>query len=127
MILGRMEITPRAVETHKDSYLLGNLSVVSVRRPFLPIGVLAVIGGGAFCLSFGDLLYAYEIAVIGMTALSLLVLGLVIGQIQLLSRDLRGTELSGMIWGSFGHLNRIRREIVAAMREVDVSVERRRS
>lgn len=44
MILGSVNITQRAVSTHRDSYLLENLSVVSVHRPFLASAV--IIGGG---------------------------------------------------------------------------------
>ncbi|MEO1193309.1 MAG: hypothetical protein AAFY02_16220 [Pseudomonadota bacterium] len=122
MIAGRIDITPRAVETHKDSYLLAHLTVVSVRRPLLATGVTVALGGGAFCVRFIDLLYPQEILVFSAVILLALLLGLAVGQIQLLSRDLRGTALSGMIWGSYGHLNSIRRQIVKAMHDQDERV-----
>lgn len=115
MIFGKINITRRAVETHKDSYRLEQLTVVSVRRPFLPLGVMAAIGGSAFAFRFSDLLYVHELQVLigGSAVLSILCVKL--GQLQLLSRDLRGSELTGAIWGGYGHLNRIRRQSMAAV------------
>lgn len=115
MLFGKITVSPLAIETHKDSYLLLNLSVVSVRRPFLSLGLISAIGGSAFALRFADLLHDHELALIASAVAFLLLLGFRFGQIQLLSHDLRGTELTGVIWGSYGRLNRIRREIVAAV------------
>ncbi|SDE90279.1 hypothetical protein SAMN05421538_11437 [Paracoccus isoporae] len=115
MIMGSVIVTPRAVQTHRDSYLLAHLSVVSVRRPFLPTALIFSGGGIAFALAFSDLLYLHEIAFLAGGICLALLTGLVVGQIQLLSRDLRGSELSGMVWGSYRHLNRLRREIVRVL------------
>ena len=117
MIIGFVEIDPatRAVNTHRDSYLLDTLTVVSVRRPLLPGGVLFGAGIGGFGLAFGDLLYAHEIGLTLAAGALALGLGWQAGQLKLLSRDLRGTELSGVIWGRYAALNRVRRDIVAAM------------
>lgn len=120
MIAGRMTITSTAVETHKDSYLLEHLTVVSVRRPFLATGMVMALGGTAFSFRFADLLYPHELLILGTGILTLFVLGRVVAQIQLLSRDLRGSELSGMIWGTYVHLNRLRAQIIQAVREPDV-------
>lgn len=117
MIFGSVRVAGKSVETHRDSYLLSHLSVISVRRPLLPGGILFAGGGGAFALAFGDLLYPGEIAALAGCSLGALLGGLLIGQIQLLSRDLRGSELSCMIWGTYGHLNRIRREIGSALQD----------
>jgi hypothetical protein len=116
MILGYVTIDGLAVHTHRDSYLLPNLSVVSVRRPFLAGSLMFVTGFGGFAFSFADLLYAHEIRVIGGSVFVIMATGLWIGQLKLLSRDLRGSELSGVIWGTYGHLNRVRMQIVRAMR-----------
>jgi len=127
MIFGRIAITETAVQTHKDSYLIDRLSVVSVHRPALITGLLFAIGGTAFGLRFADLLYPHEQWTIGGIVAAALILGLKLGQIRLLSRDLRGSELSGMIWGTFGHLNRIRGEIIAVMeaRGLDAGIRAR--
>ena len=119
MILGHVHITKASVQTHRDSYLLRNLSVISVRRPFFGGSVLFALGGSGFGLAFADLLYLHEMIGLGTTIAVCLGLGVKLAQIQLLSRDLRGTELSQMIWGSYGHLNRIRAEIVAALEGID--------
>ncbi|WP_300029262.1 hypothetical protein [uncultured Roseobacter sp.] len=115
MIFGKVKITGRAVQTHRDSYMLSQLSVVSVRRPFLAGSMLFSVGGLGFGWSFVDLLHPEEIAAISCFVLIAPLIGLLTGQIQLLSRDLRGSELSGMIWGTYGHLNKVRREISWAM------------
>ncbi|MCF6317109.1 MAG: hypothetical protein L3J30_12690 [Marinosulfonomonas sp.] len=116
MIIGSVEIDTSSVNTHRDSYLLPSISVVSVRRPFLAGAVMCAVGFGGFSFAFGDLLYPGEIkAIIGGIAVALFA-GVWLGQLKLLSRDLRNSELSGAIWGSYGHLNRIRREIITAMR-----------
>lgn len=116
MIFGTVEATDETVETHKDSYVLSSLTVVSVRRPFLPAGIMFGLGGSAFALSFGDLLYLWEfVALIVFVGVSFTV-GVVLGQIQLLSRDLQGSDLSGMIWGTYGDLQKVRKEIGAALK-----------
>ena len=40
MIFGSVSLNENAVVTHRDSYLLKSLSVVSVRRVFLAPGIL---------------------------------------------------------------------------------------
>jgi len=104
------------VNTHRDSYALPHLTVISVRRPFLSGSVIFAAGFAAFGFSFGDLLYEHEIKIIVGGCLVALTVGLSIGQLKLLSRDLRGSELAGMIWGTYGHLNRIRHKIARAVR-----------
>lgn len=115
MIPGSVRITPRAVETHRNTYRLDQLSVVAICRPFLPGALIFAVGGAGFAVAFGDLLYPHEIVVLACGLAFCLACGLRIGQIRLLSRDLRGSELACMIWGSYGHLARLRAEIVTAM------------
>jgi len=117
MILGHVQVDREngAVNTHRDSYLLKSLTVVSVRRPFIEGGMLFGTGYAGFILAFGDLLFWYEIALTLVAAGTALFLGFRIGQLKLLSRDLRGSELSGVIWGSYAELNGIRRNIVLAI------------
>ena len=113
MIAGRCDIGELSVETHKDSYRIAMLSVVSVRRPLLPAGLLSCIGGLAFVARFHDVLYGHEIVAIAITTTIAAALGLVIGQLSFLSRDLKNTHQSSAVWGTYGHLNRLRRQIMA--------------
>ncbi|WP_143534700.1 hypothetical protein [Notoacmeibacter marinus] len=102
--------------THRDSYRLSDISVVSVRRPFMAPAFM--IGGGlsGFGHMFADLLYPGELLGLVIGGLSLVAAGSMAGQLKLLSRDLRGSELIDALWGSYSHLNRIRSQIVAAIR-----------
>ncbi len=52
MIFGRLDIHDgKAIETHRDTYLLHRVSVVSVRRPFFTPAIMAAGGVGGFCYS----------------------------------------------------------------------------
>ncbi|MFG1339977.1 hypothetical protein [Xanthobacter autotrophicus] len=117
MILGHLHIDEAkgAVNTHRDSYRLATLSVVSVRRPFLGGGLLAGIGTAAFVAGFADLLYAHESAIVLACGVVAVLAGLQVGQLRLLSRDLRGSDLSEAIWGRHASLNGLRLAIAAAM------------
>ena len=115
MIFGSVKVSGNAVETHRDTYLLSQLTVISVRRPCLSGGIMFALGLTAFGVAFGGLLYFLEIVLLFILAFGALAGGLYLGQIQLLSRDLRGSELSCMIWGSFEELNQVRQDIFAAM------------
>lgn len=117
MLIGSCRVTGLMVETHLSSYALAQITAIGMERPFLPTGLLFAGGGAAFGLSFGDLLYTGEIVGLGGGIVLSLITGFRLGRIQLLSRDLRGSELSCMIWGTYGHLNRIRREIAFALQD----------
>ncbi|SDU42463.1 hypothetical protein [Stappia sp. ES.058] len=115
MIFGHLHIDERSVSTHRDSYLLPTLSVVSVRRPLLAPALILAGGISGFAAAFSDLLYPGEIeACIGI-AIGAAFSGFHLAQLQLLSRDLRGSELTGAVWGTRGELDAKRREIVAAL------------
>lgn len=62
MLLGSITITPRAVRSHKDSYLPCQLSVVSIHRPLLPgaliFGCGAVLSGDGWKGILGELTQA---------------------------------------------------------------------
>jgi hypothetical protein len=117
MIIGHVHVDEerRSVDTHRDSYRLDTLTVVFVRRPFLAGGLLFGGGLAGFAAAFGDLLYLHE------TALTLTVAGLGLafgwqaGQLKLLSRDLRGSDLADVIWGRYADLNLVRMRIAHAM------------
>lgn len=117
MILGTLRIDPDegAVHTHRDSYLIETLSVVSVRRPLLPAGLVFGIGLAGFGVSFADLLHLHEAVTVFTAAAASLLTGWQVGHLTLLSRDLRGSELAGAVWGRFASLQAIRGEIVRAL------------
>ena len=117
MILGSIHVAGGAVHTHRDSYLLANLTVVGVRRPLLGAAVVLGAGLAAFGIGFADLLYLEERVGLAMAGGLILLTGWQLGQLKLLSRDLRGSELAGAVFGQYGRLNRHRHEIAAAIRE----------
>ena len=117
MIIGTITLTDKAVSTHRDSYLLDRISVVSVRRVFLPGSIVIFTGIGAFCAAFSDLLYPSEILIMtGVSALALIA-GFQVGQLKLLSRDLGGSPLSDVIWGRYAALNAIRLQIAGKLQQ----------
>lgn len=116
MIFGSIHIDERAVSTHRDSYLLPTLSVVSVRRPLLAPALMLAGSATGFAAAFSDLLYPGEIVTCIGIAIGAAISGLQLAQLQLLSRDLRGTELTGAVWGTRSELDAKRRDIVAALR-----------
>lgn len=116
-IIGKLRINTAlgTLETHNDDYILRNVTAVSVRRPVLAPGAAAAIGLGGFVAVFADLLYLQESASLaGIACLSLLA-GWEVGQLKLLSRDLRQSDLSGVIWGRYRALNAKRRGIIKAV------------
>ena len=114
MIFGRISITDTTLETHNDSYALASVSAISARRPFLSAGFM--IGGltALFGLAFHDILYTGELASLAAVSLICLFGGLFIGRLQLVSRDLRGSPIADAVFGTYGHLNRLRPQILNA-------------
>ncbi len=117
MIFGSVSIDKEqgAVHTHRDTYMLETLTVVSVRRPLLPFALAAACGLSGFAITFSDLLYQHEVVTVAACGAASLFLGWQLGQLKLLSRDLRGSELVGAIWGRASRLHGIRREISDAV------------
>ena len=115
MIVGLVKIENGAVVTHRDSYAIENLSVVSVRRPYLAPAILGFVGATGFVLAFSDLMFSSEIYTTLAAGVAGLITGLQVGQLSLLSRDLKGTELSSAIWGRHKHLQTLRAKIMNAI------------
>ena len=111
MTFGEFYIKNKAVHTHNDTYILSNVTAISARRPFLAVSSLIAALMSGFCAAFYDLLYPSEMIAIGVGGTACLFAGLWLGHLQLLSRDLRGSELGTAIWGSYRELNHIRRQI----------------
>lgn len=122
MIFGQFHITGNAIHTHNDSYILTAVTTVSARRPFLGAGCMTAALTGAFGVAFIDLLTPEELATIAIAVFACLFVGLWLGQLQLLSRDLRGSELGTAVWGGYRHLNRIRRQVADAVAQGEASI-----
>lgn len=115
MMIGYALVKGGMLETHRDSYALASLTVVSTRRPFLvPVITLSAACCG-FALSFLDLLYVSEIAVLLAGAMIATAIASQVGQLRLLSRELNCNELSGAVWGQISDLNKIRSEIAGKL------------
>jgi len=117
MIIGSVRVSDKAIITHRDSYMIAPLTAVSVRRPFL--GANLLMGGGflGFIYAFFDLLYFSEILFIAVLSALIIAAGIKIGQLKLLSRDLRGSELSDAIWGHYDELNEVRARVASKLRD----------
>jgi hypothetical protein len=118
MLFSPVTIKENEVETRNDSYRLENLTVVSARRTLLGTSLLTVTALGVFGFAFADILWPTEKTGIVLACGLILYAGFSIGRLRFHSRDLNGSELSGVVWGTYGHLNRKRREIAAAIRAV---------
>ncbi|MEM8497844.1 MAG: hypothetical protein AAF542_07450 [Pseudomonadota bacterium] len=112
MIIGFVKVEDGAVLTHRDSFILDSVSVVSVRRPYLAGSILLGTALLGFAIAFADLLYTDEMITIAAVSLAILIIGLMTGHLTLLSRDLKGSELSSAIWGTPRALQQIRQRIV---------------
>jgi hypothetical protein len=107
-IVGKIEVSERAITTHRATYLIKPLSAISVRRPFLGGGLVLAMGFLGFVISFGDLLYWREIGFIAIFCGLAVMVGFRLAKLQFLSRDLRNNPLSEAIWGDYPELNRVR-------------------
>lgn len=114
MIFGKLEIG-RTLETHKDNFILTGITAISTRRPFLSAGLM--VGGLCATLGMGfrDILWSGELLALSCIAVASVTVGLSIGQLRLVSRDLRGSPIADAVYGTYAHLNRKRREIADAI------------
>ena len=113
-IIGSVDVTEKGVVTHRDSYLFP-LSVVSVRRPFLiPAGLF---GGAALLsiLTFSDLLFGSEQLFLAIVGSVLVFAAWQVGQLSLLSLTLKGSDMTGAVYGAYTALNNVRGEIATQM------------
>lgn len=118
MIFGTLTVGETALHTHNDSYILEGIKAVSTSRPFLSSGVMISALTTIFGIGFNDILYVGELAAVGTFASVSLILGLKIGQLRLISRDLAGAHATDAVYGTYAHLNRERRKIAAAVERV---------
>lgn len=115
MIFGKLRLGANALHTHNDSYLLQSVSAVSTRRPFLSSAVVVSAFLTLFGVGFADILYGKELLALATFVGVVLTLGLTIGQLRLVSRDLRGSPIADAVFGTYGDLNRLRPQIADAV------------
>ena len=118
MILGKLTLGETALHTHNDSYILEGIKAISTSRPFFSSGVMISALATIFGIGFADILYVGELAALCAVASVTLILGLKIGQLRLISRDLAGAQATDAVYGTYAHLNRERRKIAAAVERV---------
>ena len=123
MIIGSIEVTEKAVTTHRDSFLLNKISVVSVRRPLLGGALLMSAGIIGFTASFADILYVQEICVLLGCSATSVIAGFQLAQLKLVSRELNGNPLADVIWGRYAVLNQYRLKIAGKMQDLNVKVD----
>tara|TARA_R110002072_G_scaffold302883_1_gene489456 strand:+ start:9218 stop:9592 length:375 start_codon:yes stop_codon:yes gene_type:complete len=116
MLFSPVTVKENEVETRNDNYRLENLTVVSARRQLLGAGLMTATALAGFGVAFADILWPGEKIGIALACGISLYAGFSIGRLRFHSRDLHGSELSGVVWGTYGHLNRKRREIATAIR-----------
>tara|TARA_R110002072_G_scaffold150788_2_gene299372 strand:- start:10023 stop:10394 length:372 start_codon:yes stop_codon:yes gene_type:complete len=114
MIFGKLEIG-KTLETHRGSYVLAGISAISTHRPFFSTGL--VVGGlsTTFALGFRDILWPGELLALSCITVASVAAGMSIGQLRLVSRDLRGSPMADAVYGTYPDLNRRRREIADAI------------
>jgi len=117
MIFGKFEIGDNVIHTHNDTHILSNITTISARRPFLGSGLMIAALIAGFGVSFLDLLYPEELATITIGVGACLFVGLWLGKLQLLSRDLRGSELGTAVYGGYRHLNQKRMQVAEAVNQ----------
>ncbi|MEL7281863.1 MAG: hypothetical protein AAGK79_16005 [Pseudomonadota bacterium] len=120
-IFGWVTVDGMAVTTHRDTYLLPSVTAVSVRRPFFAASL--ALGGAlsVFGLGTADILQADELIALCVSVPVIVLLGARLGQLKLLSRDLKNTELADAVWGDYAELQKVRREIADARNALEVS------
>lgn len=118
MTLGELILGETALHTQNDSFILEGIKAVSTSRPFLSSGLMVSTLAAIFGIGFADILYVSELVGLGFVVCMSLTLGLKIGQLRLISRDLAGAHATDSIYGTYAHLNRERRKIAAAIERV---------
>lgn len=118
MIFGTAEVGDGVLETSNDSYALTANTNFSVPRPLRPAGIMGAILLSAFGASFSDLLYPHEIILLGGFVIGIYLIGNRLACLTVTNRELIGSPMSVAVWGTYGHLNQIRRKAAAARQSV---------
>lgn len=120
MIFGFVEIGDGVCHTHNDSYALNPNTTFSAPRPFRAAGTLTAGLITAFGAAFSDLLLWHELGLIAVCAASSVLLGHSIAHLRIINSDLRGSDMTVAAWGTYWHLNRIRRDLANSVRGKNV-------
>lgn len=115
MILGTLEIGNGVLNTHNDSYALSPNTNLSVLRPYRAPGIVVGALLSTFGFGFYDLLLPAELFGIAVCATAIFLFGNTFAHLVIINRELRGSDLSVAVIGTYGHLNRIRREIAQSL------------
>lgn len=115
MIFGTIEINTGVLHTHNDSYTLTPGTNISAKRPFLGTGMIIAILILSFAISFEDILFSLELWIMAGIAAACVFTGMSLAQLIIINRDLRGSDLTVAAWGSYRHLNSIRKQVAEAI------------
>lgn len=122
MIFGTVEIGAGVLHTHNHSYALTRNTNFSAPRPFRASGIGVAVLISAFGFAFRDLLYPMEICVVAGCAIAAFGLGNSIAHLLIINKDLRGSDSSVAVWGTYRHLSLIRRQLADAVGATDARI-----
>lgn len=118
MMLGTCRVERNTIITSKTTYVVTEETRPDVRRVFLIPGL--GIGGGLtlFTFGFADLLYAHELAMLGIAIGVSIFTATQVARLTILDRVTRGTEQMSAIYGLHSTLQQVRGEIDAVILEL---------
>ncbi len=111
MLFSKIEITDGVLDTNNDSYPLIPGTTFTVSRPFKATGFGIAVLLSTYGIAFHNLLRPEEIAIIAGCAAALAIAGNTIGHLSLIHLHLRHANQSVAVWGTYRHLNRVRRQV----------------
>jgi len=111
MLLGTIDVRGGYLHSHKASFSLLHEIHFVVRQPFIAPGVAIASFLTSFTLVFGDLMHLFELGVFVCLATLMVAAGLLVARLELINKELHRAETSTLVWGTYWHLNRIRRDL----------------
>ena len=102
------------LETSNDNYPLTPNTSISVLRPFRASGIGIAVQLLVFGFAFNDIHYPVELWFIAGSATAAFLAGNTLANLILINRELQGSGQSGALWGTYRHLNRLRKDLAAA-------------
>ena len=110
---GRFRVTAEIVRARTRSIQLSTIEGVEITRPLFFLALTGCLGIAGVAVTFGDLLYLYEIALFVVTGVGLLALAWNIGELRVFSKLTRTKGWAVYWW--IGPLHRMREAIETAM------------